>query len=140
MAAASERGSGTPMPRRKTILVTFPATFLAKLGFRSRQRHVVVYWEGELSSVVCYDGVAYKNAADQRVFAALCCRDDVAALLLKHRVRLGWSSETVITHWLVIDQEADQAFFMPVAQAYARISPQKPILKPTQKRLPFREE
>jgi len=125
------------MPRRKTISITLPANFLAKLGFRSRQRHVVIFWEPEISATVCYDGVKYQRAADQCEFVRLCCREDVAPLLEKHHVKPGWSPETVVTHWLVIDQEADEASFMPVAQAYRRISPQKPILEPTQQRLPF---
>jgi hypothetical protein len=128
------------MPKRKTIPVTLPASFLAKLAFGSRQRYVAVFWEGEIGSVVCYDGVVYKKAADQCEFVRLCCREDVAPLLQTHRVKVGWSAETAVTHWLVVDQEADEAFFMPIAQAYARVNPQKPIPEPRQMRLPFVDE
>jgi hypothetical protein len=128
------------MPKRKTIPVTLPATFLAKLEFRSRQRFVVVFWEGEISAIVAYDGVAYKKAADQCEFVRLCCREDVAALLQKHRAKVGWSPQTVVTHWLMIDQENDEASFMPVKEAYRRVNPQKAISEPTQMQLPFGEE
>ncbi|MGA2622017.1 MAG: hypothetical protein ABSF26_30870 [Thermoguttaceae bacterium] len=128
------------MPKRKTISVKLPANFLAKMGFMSRQRFVVVFWEGEINATVCYDGVKYQRAKGSCVFVGLCCREDVAALLEKHHVRVGWAATTVLTHWLVIDQQADEAFFMPVDQAYRRVSPQKPILEPTQQRLPFDEE
>jgi hypothetical protein len=125
------------MPKRRTIPVTLPPNFVTKLGFRSRQRFIVVFWEPEISAIVCYDGVKYQRAKDQCAYVALCCREDVAPLLEKHRARVGWAPQTVVTHWLVIDQQADQAFFMRVGQAYRLVSPQKPILEPTQQRLPF---
>ena len=128
------------MGKRRSIQVTVPTNFLAKLGFRSRQRFVVVFWEGEIGEIMCYDGVAFKKAADQCEFVRLCCREDVALLLQKHRVKVGWSAQTVVTHWFLIDQQADRAFFMPVDQAYARVSPQKPIVEPRQMHLPFADE
>ena len=128
------------MPKRKTIPVKLPTIFLTKLGFTSRQRFIVVFWEGEITSVVCYDGVKYQRAKDRCAFVALCCREDVAPFLEKHHVKVGWSARTKVTHWLVIDQDADEACFMTVEQAYRRVSPQKPILEPPQQRLLFGEE
>ena len=128
------------MPKRKTIPVKLPPKFLAKLGFLSRQRFVVVFWEPEIASVVCYDGVKYQKAKDQREFVHLCVWTDVTPLLQKHRVKVGWSAQTVVTHWLVIDQQAGEACFMGVDEAYRRVSPQKPILELKQKQLPFGDE
>jgi hypothetical protein len=113
---------------------------LRKLGFWSPQRLVVVFWENEIGAIMCYDGVIYKKAQDQCAFVSLCCRDEVASLLKKHRVKVGWSSRTNVTHWLVIDQEADKAFFARAGAAYDLVSPQKPIFELRQQRLPFPED
>ena len=128
------------MKKRKTIPVTLPPNFVTKLRFHSRQRYVVVFWEAEIQATVCYDGVKYRKANDQCVFVRLCCRTDVAPLLQKHHVKAGWSSRTKVTHWLVIDQQADEAFFMPAEEAYRRISPQKPIIEIRQQQLPFGDD
>ena len=91
------------MPKRETIPVKLPVTFLAKMGFRSRQRYVVVYWEPEISATVCYDGVAYRKATDQCEFVRrdvvgrtwpLCWKSITSRWggLRKRESPTGWSS------------------------------------------------